>query len=288
MNAKRWLMILAIVGSIVVAVLWMRPTNLEQRTDADSANNAKAGSASLKSAVANNSSSNQQAKTVTLGSPINEPVTFAEAIGKMPEADQAYLKAFNDRTYGLLNYTSKGELQWKLDRAFPTVDQVLKLRDQPAPRLLTNAEMNALSPQDLALFLVHRNIVQGDSPLKDDKLFMYDLFNGNLLLKKIDSPLPAYLAASQIDPTSSSAASRLTQAAVEAVIFGDNTLAMQISTQLSKSESTHDLANTVGNVGSTHYGIAQRLYSTCVNNRYTGNPRTVESLAKAMRNISCN
>jgi len=57
---------------------------------------------------------------------------FTEALKAYSLFDQQYLKRFNSLTFGLLDFSSPEDQQWKVIRGYPTIEEVLASRGKPA------------------------------------------------------------------------------------------------------------------------------------------------------------
>lgn len=289
MKSTPWLIGAAVVIVIIIFVA-MAKSPFESQKPSESAQ-ASSGSLSLAAPGANSQSKTGMALSRSDLKPLSanassEPATFAEAIAKLAPADQAFLNAFNTKTYGLLQYTSLEERQWKLARAFPTPEQVLKLRGQPVLRVLSDVEIAALDSTALSNYLLQLYLNDNaDARANRGEYMFYRGGIGRDLLKRLDTSLPAFLEASTIDIASEFAGERLSRAALESAYAGDATLALEILSRF--SESNKEISNKVGVVVTAFDSIARAQYSNCSNNRYFGNPRTVESLARAMSKIPC-
>lgn len=58
---------------------------------------------------------------------------FAEALKAYNPDEQQYLKHFDDLTYGLLDFSSPEDQQWRLARGYPTIEEILASRGKPVP-----------------------------------------------------------------------------------------------------------------------------------------------------------
>jgi hypothetical protein len=213
---------------------------------------------------------------LTIASPANTPPTFAEALAKLSPADAEYIKAANKRLYGALDYHSIRELQWKLERGFPTIEQMLALRGQPVPTTLNRKQVDLLPPQDAIKYFLQKAMAEPASSSQGGQLADTWIDLMSEITRRIDTPFPAYLRASITDAHTEWGQKNLVREAMFAVSFGDTVLASEINARLQE-------INGYGTLDT--YPLEQLLFVMnrsandqvigCLD-RYTGNPRTVE------------
>ena len=214
-----------------------------------------------------------------------QAATFNEAILTMPVVDQEYLKSLNAKFFGLLDYTSLAELQWKQERGLPTLEDLLSLRTKPSPRALSESEQKALSIKDLSLHLMHHAVVLSEKTTKPQEEIIYMLSGGSLAIAKADSPLQAYLMVSTLDSSRKDAPDQFAKASLIALLNGDPTLANEIMTRYGRSNQNISEAAAV--IAVTANMQARRQISACNGDRYLGNPRYIELNRKVAREQPC-
>jgi hypothetical protein len=214
-----------------------------------------------------------------------QAATFNEAILPMPAVDQEYLKSLNAKFFGLLDYKSLAELQWKQDRGLPTLQDLLSLRTKPSPRALSASEQKALSIKDLSLHLMHHAVVLSEKTPKPQEEVLYMLSGGNLAIAKADAPLKAYLLVSTLDSSLKDAPEQFAKASLIALLNGDPTLANEIMSRYGRSnQAISEAAALIAFIANMQ---ARSQISACNGDRYLGNPRYVEVDRKIAREQPC-
>ncbi len=287
MSKKFWLAVAAgIIGIGLFALL--RPLSFQTPSPQTTSSLAQAATANLASG---SNTGLAPHKTEPRSGIYITPPTFVEAIAKLPAADQTFVNALNAKTYGLLQYFSKEELEWKLSRAFPTVDQVLKLRDSPRPPILSKEDLGAMDQSSLSSYLVQLYLKEKPEIFTENEYSLYKNTVGNALARKLDSPLAAFLEASTVDLASIGGGERLAKLSIEAALLGDGTLATEIMQRFGADPNVYaankGIADSAGAVAVSFMNVANRQFTYCGANRYTGNPRTVEITARQMQLRPC-
>jgi hypothetical protein len=206
------------------------------------------------------------------------PPTFADAVAKLSAADAEYIKSVNTRLMGLLDYRSLAELQWKLERGFPSIEDVLALRGKPTPAKIPYDQLSSLTPRELSMHFLARTLAQ-PSPDKWGEEHGYIDDGLAQLRQKMDTPLHAYLLASITSPTDARNKGLHARFALEAALYGDPFLAESISEQLKSTDP--ETAMTAKQAYFASRAIAFMRTMDCANDRYTGNPRLVERQRRA-------
>jgi hypothetical protein len=230
------------------------------------------------------------------------PATFNDALAKLSPADAAYIKSVNTKLLGALDYRSIAELQWKLGRGFPTIEEVLALRGKPAPQPLTNDQAKLLGARELTRHFLQMALTAETKPdtTHDTQAHETWLEQMRNITAERDTPFPAYLRASMLDITDNLGKIYITDAAASAALNGDGgLLAFELMIRASEMRSqrrlrglaTKDASGPADqyhpkaeeNFASSLEGIfrSQLLLMAdqvqgCVD-RYTGNPRVAEN-----------
>jgi hypothetical protein len=230
------------------------------------------------------------------------PATFNDALAKLSPADAAYIKSVNTKLLGALDYHSIAELQWKLERGFPTIEEVLALRGKPAPQPLTNDQAKLLGAKELTRHFLQMALTAETKPdtTHDTQAHETWLEQMRNITAERDTPFPAYLRASMLDITDNLGKIYITDAAASAALNGDGgLLAFELMIRASEMRSqrrlrglaTKDASGPADqydpkaeeNFASSLEGIfrSQLLLMAdqvqgCVD-RYTGNPRVAEN-----------
>jgi hypothetical protein len=300
----RWLLGFILAGVALLLAwwwaAWQAPSANTLATSpsmAEPATSAASPPMNLPSAPAGKQSTAALSVAVSAGTPI----TFKDAVVKLNQADAVYIKSANTRLFGALDYHSLAELQWKLERGFPTIEEVLALRGKPAPPALNDDEAKLLNANQLTQHFLHKALVM---PKKtgtvDDIQLRYTWARQmeNITLDR-DTPFPAYLRASILDMTNKSGQYALVRDAANAALNGDGgLLSREIVEQLRELQNLrstldvetkdaigpklqHDIASTnnfidaLSQISAAQSDMIDDQVSGCVD-RYTGNPRRAE------------
>jgi hypothetical protein len=208
----------------------------------------------------------------------NAPPTLADAIAKLSAADAEYIKSVNTRLMGVLDYRSLAELQWKLERGLPSIEDVLALRGKPTPAKMGYEQLSTLTPRELSThFLAHTLAQPGPDKWGEEHRYIDD---GLVQLRRqMDTPLHAYLLASITSPTEVRNKGLLARFALEASLYGDPFLAESISEQLKAIDPETAAVAKQAYFASRATAFTRTM--DCANDRYTGNPRLVERQRRA-------
>jgi DNA-binding transcriptional MerR regulator len=210
--------------------------------------------------------------------PANTPPTFAEALTKLSPADKEYVEAANNRLYGALDYHSIRELQWKLERGFPNIEEMLALRGKPTPPAFSSYEQIAqLKPQEIIKHFLQRTLSEQTKAGLDKSPDVDWTAQMRIITDKLDTPFPAYISASMADARTAAGQSNLVYQAMTAAAYGDSQLASEISERLKDIEYDNQHRRTLTQLTSVAGLVAIVQTEACVD-RYTGNPRTVDGI----------
>jgi hypothetical protein len=234
--------------------------------------------------------------------PANTPTTFKDATAKLSAADAVYIKGANTKLLGALEYHSIAELQWKLERGFPTIEEVLALRGKPAPQPLTNDQAKLLDARELTRHFLQMALTAEIKPDAEYDMRTHDTWQvqmRNITLER-DTPFPAYLRASMLNVTDKAAQPRLLNDATNAGLNGDGGLlareimlrasdlrhqrrlqtvktkdAISPEDQYDPKSEEHFASSIAGLYLSQLFLMADQVQG-CVD-RFTGNPRVAEN-----------
>lgn len=130
----KWLGLLVLVG-IAASVWWIyKPAGTTDLTSLTPPTPAKGavGSVGLATKPSIGSLTERKAWSSLPGAKAQAPATnFTEALKAYSPYDQQYLKQFNSLTFGLLDFSSPEDQQWKVVRGYPTIEEVLASRGKP-------------------------------------------------------------------------------------------------------------------------------------------------------------
>jgi hypothetical protein len=231
--------------------------------------------------------------------PANTPTTFKDATAKLSAADAVYIKGANTKLLGALDFHSIAELQWKLERGFPTIEEVLALRGKPAPQPLTNDQAKLLGAKELTRHFLQMALTAEIKPDAEYDTRTHDTWlvqMRNITLER-DTPFPAYLRASMLNVTDKAAQSRLLNDATNAGLNGDGgLLAMELMLRAARQrhlrglatkdasgpedqydpKSEEHFASSIAGLYLSQLFLMADQVQGCVD-RYTGNPRDAAS-----------
>jgi hypothetical protein len=234
--------------------------------------------------------------------PANTPTTFKDATAKLSAADAVYIKGANTKLLGALDYHSIAELQWKLERGFPTIEEVLALRGKPAPQPLTNDQAKLLGAKELTRHFLQMALtaeIKPGTPYNAQPHATWGLQMDNIMRER-DTPFPAYLRASMVDITDKAGQSALVRDAASAALNGDGgLLSVELVGRLRALQnerhnwdvdrkdaigpkyqydlnSTYNFIESIEQVGTSQRILIRDQVQGCVD-RYTGNPRVAEN-----------
>jgi hypothetical protein len=300
----RWLLGFVVTGAILLLAWWWvtsRASSDSTQLTVPSIAEPAASAASPPMNLRSTPTGKQSTAAVLVAVSAGTPITFNDAVAKLNQADAAYIKSANTRLYGALDYHSIAELQWKLERGFPTIAEVLALRGKPAPSLLSNDEAKLLSAQELTKYFLQRALTapkKTGTPYDAQLHSTWGLQMDNITRER-DTPFPAYLRASMVDITDKWGQSALVRDAASAALNGDGgLLSREIVDRLRELQhqrgtwdvaakdaigpklnhdiaSTNNFMNALDEISFSQHVLINGQVSGCVD-RYTGNPRLAE------------
>jgi hypothetical protein len=211
------------------------------------------------------------------------------ALQALSPADREYVISVNKKLLGLLDYEVTEEREWMDKRYFPTIEQILSLRGKRAPSMLNIREIKQLTPEQLALHIVHYSmgLLEKDSLSVDDSdqayMYLYALA-GRELLSQHDTSLVPYMIAATIAPQSLSAKSKYIETSIVAGMYGDSTLSQKLVNQFGKDDpAAKPLWEVV-----RHTRKIETLQFSCAVDRYQGRPSKLGlELKEAMLTKDC-
>jgi hypothetical protein len=211
---------------------------------------------------------------------VKTPPTFAEALTKLSPAEVDFVKAANNRLYGALDYHSIRELQWKLERGFPSMEEVLALRGQPVPPVLTNEQYSQLTLQQTIKHFLQWTLAEQGRPGSDKEMDAVWMVRMSKITRALDTPFPAYLRASMADPRTAGGQANLMHQAMTAAAYGDSQLASEVVVRLNEIDRDSPYVSSLHRIGAVASFVAIDQVNACFD-RYTGNPRTAETLRQS-------
>lgn len=298
-----------VIGAVLLLVWWWATRQAPDKNDL-----AASPSTGESAASATSPPMSLRSAPVPVAVSAGIPITFKDAVAKLNQADAVYIQSANTRLYGALDYHSIAELQWKLARGFPTIEEVLALRGKPAPPSLSNDEAKLLSAQELTKHFLQKALTspeKNSAPYNGQLHSTWGLQMENITRER-DTPFPAYLRASLVDITDKNGQSALMRDATSAALNGDGGLlsreVVDRLRELQRLRGTWDVAtkDAIGpklnhDIASTNnfmdaldqISFSQRVMiddqvSGCVD-RYTGNPRLAEYARQRVQRegVSC-
>ena len=114
-------------------------------------------------------------------------------------------------------------MQWKLERGFPTIEEVLALRGKPAPPVLSNDEAKLLSARELTKHFLQKALIMPEKTGAAYDGQLHSTWGGQMenITRERDTPFPAYLRASMVDIADKNGQAALVRDATTAALNGD-------------------------------------------------------------------
>jgi hypothetical protein len=245
--------------------------------------------------------------------PAGTPATFNDAVAKLNQSDAEYVKSANTKLLGALDYHSLAELHWKLERGFPTLEEVLALRGKPAPRPLSNDEAKLLNARELTKHFLQLALtaqIKPGTPYDPQPHATWGVQMQNITRER-DTPFPAHLRASMLDITDKFAQWALVRDALSAALNGDGGLLSEelmkrlMALQNLRRSWDVEKRDAIGpkyqyDIDSTYNFIAalEQIYASertliydqtqgCFD-RHVGNPRIAESVRRDVQRDEAN
>ncbi len=288
---KTGILIVAVLIALVGIIFALRPPMTEGEIHASDAIKARpSGRDSIPSGTAQSQKKAVAATSYTdaldtLRGAETQP-TFHDALIKRSPAEKEYLRTFNDRFFGILEYRNLEELAWKQSRLFPSLDEILKMRGKPVPKYLTFDEVKTMSPNAIARYLTQiavsmherKTLLADDQDANLNFVLYMSVGPAIAMQREMDTPLNDYLLAGSVDTTWKGASTVIPNAAVSAAAKGDGMLALAI---LDKRDPNLKTAEAVLGAALQAANTIQTNQFQCGADRFQGNPREIVELRKA-------